>query len=163
LTQQAATTRAERRPNSDLSLASRGPREEQVSDVRAGDQQDKPDDREDNHQGGPHTGYDVLVKRNEAYSIPRIILLVVPYGGRDYVHFRFSLPQCDTRLQSPDHREVARAAKISVARKAQRRPKLGSVRVIESGGRDADHLIAVAIQCYSNADDIGVGVKTASP
>jgi hypothetical protein len=78
LAQQPASRRAKRQPNGDLAIARGRPREQQIGQVRAGNQQDKADGPEQYEDGPPHVASNQSIAerndRNRCALIDRVPL-----------------------------------------------------------------------------------------
>ena len=108
----ARAARAERRAHRDLLAAPERPREDEVGDVGAGDQQHEADRAEQHEQRRPHVADEVLVERDDR-GAPALVVLrdTAPRAGpRSRSSARVRRASVDAVLQAREHQEVVDAA-----------------------------------------------------
>ena len=110
LTDQAAAPGTERRPNGHFRLTRRGPREQQVRDVRACNQQHEPDRAEQHEDCLPDVTDCGFVQRNgrKVHTIVRVRVLLRELFP-DRLHLGFDPLDRDASLRTADHGQIPRA------------------------------------------------------
>ena len=164
LPQQPAAARAKRPPHRQLTFAGGGAREQQVGDVRAGNQQEHADGAEERDERGPHVLDDILLQCDGANPHPRRfvdrVLRTQLRGDRFEVGLR--LRQCHARLHPAEDREEREVARRLVrVVELQRLPDLrvgheegfGRQPQASRGRQHADDCLITAVEPDATADD----------
>ena len=163
---------AERGAHSHFARAIHRAREHQIRDVRARDQQHKPDGGEENIHPAANRPAEQLLKRNRAHAARGIVVRKLAAQTRPHA-FEISgrLCQRDIRADSPDRLQVlTAAARIrQVALVAQNGPELcalvevGRQQGFERRGHDADNLEALIVHPDRPANDGRIGIESTTP
>ena len=159
---QPPPARTERRPDSHLAAADRRPRQHQVGDVGARDQQHQRHRAEQHQHPATDASDEVLVQCDDAHAHPRAelgMLLVERHGHP--VHLLAGLLDADTALQ-PAHRRVvvvaAAAADFVFSGKGNRPVDLGGTlgrhRIREPRRHHADDLERLLVDVETLADRV---------
>src|SRR5262245_24787275 len=164
LPNQTATPGAYCGANRQFTLSSRRLRQQQVGDVRAGDQQDERDGREDQQNYGAQIAGEVMAHRrqlNAGVLVGRRIQLPMPLG--DGLHLPARLLDRHAGLKSPNglHGMMPSAGEIDLTQVPQRQPEIGLQRILLA--HHADNSEARAVELNAFADDARVICKAATP
>ena len=107
LPKDARPTGAERHANGQLALAGRRPGEEQVGEVRAGDEQHEPDGDEEDEKTWTHPADELPLERLDGHLDVRVGARVLALElQRDGIELRLGLDELDARPEATDHRHV---------------------------------------------------------
>jgi hypothetical protein len=158
LTHERPASRAQRRAHRDFATATREPRQHQIRDVGAHDQQQEPDGGRNQQQGGAHRGDELLLSRDQPRSPSGVAVgerRRQPSGDDGHLALRLLLRHAVG--QAPDDVEGARfaGAAVRVVRiEAERRPDVDvrARREIEFGGHHADHGVRLGVELNRLAD-----------
>ena len=139
LSKYPAATRPEREAHADLLPPSDRPRQHQVRDVRARDQEHERDGAQENHQRRPDIGNQILVQRNDHRSPAFVVLgILLLEAARDDRHLRVRRLQIDVAAQPGDDRGVVVVADGALLiGQGQRRPQLCILGKSEPRAHDA--------------------------
>src|SRR5205085_696260 len=118
---QSKASRAQRRAQRELTVPRGSAREQQVGDIRACDQQDEGDSREEHEQNWPDIADNLLANRRErdapAGVVNWILLLEL---ARDYVQLRLGLLHCYAGHEPPHASQKSAAGFSIVLRRLER-------------------------------------------
>jgi hypothetical protein len=166
LPRDARARRAEDRSDANLVAPTGRACEQQVGDVRAGDEQYEGDRAEQDERGIPHLRHDAFVKaahprRHVAVGLRPDLLEALG----DSRQIRLGLRRRDARPHPPDRAEEVRARRLQLPwREVERQPELRSSRPQRQLRRhDADDGVRLAVDRDSLPDDPRVGAEAAPP
>ena len=100
LSHQALPRRAERGADRHFFLAAGGTRQQQVGDIRAGDQQHERDRSEEHEHCPAHVADDLLEQRNDADGKRPVALVLVANPGGNHAHIGLRVGHRHTRLEA---------------------------------------------------------------
>ena len=172
LTDQPPAARAEGRPHGHLVPPAQRPREQQVGDVRAGDQEDEADRARQDRERRPHRTRELVAEGNDRHRSGRIVGGVLgSEPAADSIEVFAGLGEGDALFQASDRLQVlAAAAGVRRGRVvAERRPDLGRLvevrreQRLEGGRHHADDLEVLLVHPDLPADDGGVGAEAPPP
>jgi hypothetical protein len=164
-----AAAGADRRTNRDLAPAHGRAHEQQVRDVRAGDQQDEDDRAQQHPQRRSHVADDHLLHRLDAeaaLAAERVRKRLAELGG-GLLQLRVGGGERDAWLQAAGgEKEVPLHDTVRIDLKGQ--PDVGRAGLRLDGFRveraqHADHFVRLAVQRQLAADDGGIGAKAPPP
>ena len=157
----------ERSPQCQLLLACRGARQQQIGDVRAGNQQDERDRREQDDQDRPDFADDLLVQRHDVDAPSGILcrkrLLELLC---DSSQLSLRLLHAHPRLEPGYRAEIATGcfAVIDCRIEAQRHPGFDLVvEKMKARRHHTDNCALPAIDSCLLADNLGIGAKARLP
>ena len=144
LTDQSETPRSQSTPHGKLLAARGGASQQQVGEIRAGDQQNEPDSTPQHDEGTAQLSADMLLEAGDLYRE----VASVPIGMRghhlwvDDVGFGLRLRYCDARLQQANHRQhVSPGADVIHdygGKNIRFYPGMKDTAEVEAGGQHAD-------------------------
>ena len=136
LSKHPAATGPEREAHADLLPASDRPRQYQVRDVRARDEEHERDGAQENHQRRPDIGNQILVQRNDHRSPALVVFgILLLETTRDDRHLRVRRLQIDVAAQPGDDRGVVVVADGALLiGPGQRRPQLRIIGEVGTSG-----------------------------
>ena len=169
---QPPAPRAERRAHHQLVPARRGPRQQKIADVRAGDEQHQADRAEQRDQNRAAISHEVVGKAHDVGADAAILFRVLPGQARGHERRGGSRPfQAHVVAQPRDaHRAVAYPAPsedgvvvladrdVDVVQEAAPRPREAHRR-----GCHAHNRVSLAVEHECVPDDAGVGAEPAAP
>ena len=172
LTDDAAAARAERVADGDLTLTRAGPREQQIRDVRAGDQQHEADRAEHHQQARAHVADDLVLKRDDFAALaPRVREHPQRVGlakiGYARAHLRLRARGGCAGREPGDGLTALTAAPQRASRRAIERERHPDLRLgggeRERRGHDADDFARLAVDQDLAADHVRIGAEALTP
>jgi hypothetical protein len=168
LARHSQPSRAERDADGDFLLPPGRPRQEQVRDVAARDQQDERDAGEEQNDRAAELLDDFAVQRLNVRAVAAAELRHLFFDAAgDGGHFRLRLRDRDAVAQSRHYPQVM-TAPIQLDRLGDRRPEVRrraalAPRELEVRGHDSHHGMRDAIQLDRAAGDRRIGVEARAP
>ena len=160
LAREIALPRAEREPNRQFTLARETRGEQQIGDIRAGDQQDEEHGAEQDVQRRAHGSDDRLGVRLDVHAMigrelarERVAQRSHVGGGARKRHVRLQ-----ARERGQEMISACRRIELALQRNEHRRTPMR-----EAVGHDADHLIGIAVEHHLAPDDARIAREALGP
>jgi hypothetical protein len=166
LTDKPTARRAERAAHRELALAQGEPREHQVRDVRARDEQQKPDCAEQDQQRRSRFARDRFLKGDDESITEEVVALLARFvmnATRDRADVAIRLLDGHAVTQARDRPVVVRRPARIPAAEIGRHPELDFRRKVESGRQHADHREARAVDLQVNLREIARRSEVLTP
>ena len=148
----------------DLPTAGGQPDEEEVGDVQAGDQEDRGNHPEEDHEGGADLLDEHLLEWQDLDPPTRVVRVLLLQAGGDTAHLGLRGADRDPRAQ-PRHAGQGVRAAVRRGRQDGRQgnPELTLLGKVEAGRRHPDDGIALVVQEKTLADGLRIGSEAALP
>ncbi len=173
LTKQPSPAGAKRRADRELTISARGPHEQKVGDVGAGDQEDEQDEQLQEVEGRAKVPHELIADGHaEAAEAARLgeglaLRQTFQVAIDDGLHLRVDLFERRARLQPRDHLAELVAAPLvgHLLRRERERHQHGHVTAgqLEVRGQDAEDLMRFPAEANRPANDGAIGGKTGVP
>jgi hypothetical protein len=150
-------------------LAGGSAREQQISDIGAGDEKDEPDCAEQNEERWFNVANYLFVERDHNGASPCVVGRILVFQPRsNCIHLDPRLLQRDARFEAANYfEEMIAALRRLLRRKCNRHPELIvpilKPRQLHQGRHDSHNCVAFAVQSQRAADNSRIGSETSLP